>query len=77
MNIPAGYHVGDNTTGEKYVLKLKKNLYGLKQTSYNWSELLKPGLLQLEFKQSDDKTSFVPSMLMALYFGREIDSTII
>ena len=53
MNIPAGYHVGDDAEKGKYVLKLKKNLYGLKQASYNWSELLKAGLLQLGFKQSE------------------------
>ena len=34
-----------------YVLKLKKNLYGLKQAAYNWSELLKAGLFKLGFKQ--------------------------
>ena len=69
MNIPAGYHVGDNTTGDKYVLKLKKNLYGLKQASYNWSELLKAGLLQLGFKQSevDPCLYFKQDVICAIY----------
>ena len=49
MNIPAGYHVGDDSDNTKYVIKLKKNLYGLRQASYNWSELLKAGLTQLGF----------------------------
>ena len=52
MHIPAGYHVEGEQDRSKYVMKLKKNLYGLKQASYNWSELLKAGLIQLGFKPS-------------------------
>jgi hypothetical protein len=35
-----------------HVLKLKKNLYGLRQAGYNWHEKLKQGLLHHGFHQS-------------------------
>ena len=49
MQIPDGYKASQ---GGKRVLKLKKNLYGLRQASYNWSNLLRSGLEKLGFKQS-------------------------
>ena len=52
MHIPRGFHVDSTKHRSDYVLKLKKNLYGLKQASYNWSELLNTGLFKLGFKQS-------------------------
>ena len=52
MHLPRGFHIDDAKHRSDYVLKFKKNLYGLKQASYNWSELLKPGLIQLGFTQS-------------------------
>ena len=52
MHIPRGFHVDGAKKRSDYVLKLKKNLYGLKQASFNWSQLLKAGLLKLGFKQS-------------------------
>ena len=45
MHIPRGFHVDGAKNRADYVLKLKKNLYGLKQASYSWNELLKAGLL--------------------------------
>eukprot|EP00957_Ditylum_brightwellii_P146756 11172542-Ditylum_brightwellii.AAC.1 len=52
MEIPAGfYHKGSDSTKD-YVLRLKRTLYGLKQASFDWSELLKAGLLKQRFKQS-------------------------
>lgn len=50
MEIPPGYKSKSNS--KDVVLKLKRNLYGLKQAAYNWHELLKSGLLKLGFKQS-------------------------
>ena len=50
-SLSAGFDVGDEDLS-KYVLKLKKNLYGLKQASFNWSELLKSGLIELGYKPS-------------------------
>ena len=41
MELPYGFEFGER--GE-YVLKLKKNLYGLSDASYNWFNKLKEGL---------------------------------
>ena len=52
MKLPKGFCVDDKNHRSNYVLKLKKLLYGLKQVSYNWSELLKARLIKLKFTQS-------------------------
>ena len=52
MELPMGF-VHDEATRKSYVLKLNKNLYGLKQAAYNWFEHLKSGLIDRDFKQSD------------------------
>ena len=52
MHIPRGFHIDGAKNRCDYVLQLKKNLYGLKLESYNWSELLTAGLFKLHFKQS-------------------------
>ena len=52
MYISKSFHTDGAKNRADYVLKLKKNLYGLKQAAYNWSELLKVGLLKLSYKQS-------------------------
>jgi len=62
LEIPAGYHVKDGNltfAGEtnknhdkSHVLKLLKNMYGLKQAGYNWYNKLTDVLLDLGFKQS-------------------------
>jgi len=51
MEIPAGMD-SPGTDRKQYVLKLKKNLYGLKQAGLNWFEYLKSGLTERGFKQS-------------------------
>ena len=43
MHLPRGFYVDNLEHRADYVLKLKKNLYDLKQASYNWSELMKEG----------------------------------
>lgn len=43
MELPLGVSVGEDYEGE-YLLKLKRNLYGLKQASHNWFNYLKDGL---------------------------------
>jgi Reverse transcriptase (RNA-dependent DNA polymerase). len=50
MDIPIGFKVD---SAEKYVLELKKNLYGLKQAGKTWFEHLSSGLEKIGFTQSD------------------------
>ena len=72
MHLPAGYDVdGDRS---KYVLKLKKNLYGLKQASFNWSEMLKSGLIEMGFKPSkvDPCVYYKDDIICAVY----VDDTV-
>ena len=56
MQLPIGFQVDGQTEAESnrcYVLKLNKNLYGLKQGSFNWYEKLKISLVDRDFKPSD------------------------
>ena len=74
MHLPAGFDVeGDRS---KCVLKLEKNLYGLKQASFNWSEMLKSDIIELGYTPSKvdpclyyKKKLYVQSMLMARSSG--------
>jgi len=51
MEVPAGMD-SPGTDRKQYVLKLKKNLYGLQQAGLNWFEYLKSGLTERGYKQS-------------------------
>ena len=42
MELPVGFDLGPDS--RKYVIKLNKILYGLKQATHNWFELLKGSL---------------------------------
>jgi hypothetical protein len=56
MQLPIGFQVDGQTeedSDKHYVLKLNKNLYGLKQGSFNWYEKLKTSLIDRDFKPSD------------------------
>ena len=56
MYLPSGVQVGGHTEASSersFHLKLNKNLYGLKQGSYNWYEKLKKSLFDRGFKPSD------------------------
>ena len=56
MQPPIGFQIDGQTksySDRHYVLKLNKNLYGLKQGSYNWYEKLKKSLVDQDFKPSD------------------------
>ena len=50
MELPQGFNVGPES--ERYVLKLQKNLYGLKQAGHNWFEKLSSALGNLLINQS-------------------------
>ncbi len=54
MELPAGVNpVNVNEDNQcRYVLKLNKSLYGLKQAGYNWFEKLHEGLVARDFIQS-------------------------
>ena len=56
MQLPVGFQIDDQTESESdkcYVLKLNKNLYGLKQGIFNWYEKLKTSMVDKYFKPSD------------------------
>ena len=74
MEIPAGFYHKDSDSTKDYVLRLKKNLYGLKQASFNWSELLKAGLLKQGFKQSQiDPCLYIKNNIICVVY---VDDTI-
>ena len=55
MYLPAGFQVDGQTEDDsdrRYLLKLNKSLYGLKQASFNWYEKLKTGLIDRGFEPS-------------------------
>ena len=52
MRIPEGVKI-DSEDGEEYLLKLRKNLYGLRQGSHNWFKHLKKGLMKRGLKPSE------------------------
>lgn len=70
MELPRGM-VPECDEGNKhlYVLKLKKNLYGLKQASFNWFDKLKTGLIDRDFKPSkvDPCLYFKSGMIVLTY----------
>ena len=61
MELPAGVVPADDVdeNRRRYVLRLNKSLYGLKQAGHNWFEKLRKGLLDRGFIQSQvDKCVF-------------------
>ena len=56
MYLPIGFQVNGHTEASfkcSFLLKLNKNVYGLKQGSYNWYKKLKKSLADRGFKPSD------------------------
>ena len=56
MYLPIGFQVDGHTESSSecsFLLKLNKNVYGLKQGSYNWYKKLKKSLVDRGFKPSD------------------------
>ena len=59
MNLPIGFQIDSQTEADsdrQYVLKLNKNLYGIKQVSFDWYKKLKTYLANRNFKPSDIDT---------------------
>jgi hypothetical protein len=52
MEMPMGFVSADDKQRGRYILRLNKSLYGLKQASYNWFEKLRSGLCSRGFVQS-------------------------
>jgi hypothetical protein len=56
-------------TNHTHVLKLEKNLYGLKDDGLTWFKNLKKGLFQCGFKQSEvDPCLFVKGKLILITY---------
>ena len=53
MDLPLGCSTSDSANKDEYVLKLVKNLYGLKDAGRTWFEHLKQGLGSLGFTSSE------------------------
>ena len=67
MQLPVRFQIDGQTEAESdkcYFLKLNKNLYGLKQGSFNWYEKLKASLVERYFKPLDINP--------CLYIGNEM-----
>ena len=70
MQLPAGTTI-QGVESNKHLLKLRKNLYGLKDGQVSWHEHIKTGLLSRGFQQSkDDPCLFIKgTVLLVLYIG--------
>ncbi len=71
MELPAGINPTNVLDGDwrRYILKLKKSLYGLKQAGYNWFEKLRKGLITCNFIQSQvDKCVFFQKDCIVLMY---------
>ena len=70
MRIPKGFNV--SSPGD-YLLKLKKNVYGLKDAGRTWHEHLKKGLLDRGFKQGTvDPCVFYKGTLILLIYVDDV-----
>jgi hypothetical protein len=79
MNIPPGFVVDNNhiifsqsstpANSKEYVLRLKINMYGLKQVGNNWFDALCMSLLARGFRQSsNDPCLFIRSDCILLVY---------
>ena len=77
MRLPTGFYYKDSDNKSDYVLRLKRNLYGLKQASFNWYELLTVGLEHVGFIQSkSDPCLFLhPKIICVIYSYKIVNQT--
>ena len=69
MELPAGFNPEDGESKKGCVLKVVKNLYGLKNASFHWFETLKEGLEARNFRQSDvDSCVFIRNNCVMLVY---------
>ena len=70
MELPAGMELASDTgTSSRYILKLRKSLYGLKQASLNWHNILKAALLDRGFVESiSDPCVYITKDLIVLVY---------
>jgi hypothetical protein len=79
MSIPASFSVQNGTlefsgasawnNNSIYALRIKKNMYGLKQAGNNWFDALKTSLLSMQFHQSDhDPCLFIKNNCLILVY---------
>ena len=67
MELPQGLNVGPESG--RYVLKLQKNLYGLKQAGHNWFENISGALGNLSIKPSKvDPCVFIGEDVIVLVY---------
>ena len=70
MELPAGMELaGEHGRSSQYILKLRKSLYGLKQASLNWHNMLKTALLSRGFVESvSDPCVYITKDLIVLVY---------
>ena len=70
MELPAGMELAnDSGKSSRSILKLKKSLYGLKQASLNWHNMLKAALLDRGFVESiSDPCVYITKDLIVLVY---------
>jgi hypothetical protein len=69
LELPHGFQLPAGVNKKDYVLKLNKNLYGLKQAGFNWYEKLKKGMETRGFKTclSDPCVYTKPGIVVLVY----------
>ena len=75
VEIPRDFYVHKEADTKHYALKLNKNVYGLKQASHNWWEMLSTGLKIRKFHQSPiDPCLFIRTDCIVIVY---VDDTLI
>ena len=71
MELPQGFNVGPES--RRYVLKLQKNLYGLKQAGHNWFEKLSSTLGKISINPSKvDLCVFIGDGIIVLVYVENV-----